>query len=195
MERYRGFGVRVDQVEDTINKKELAFKIFNTFSGEAQFNSLSLKETLEIERRVDKTQDHRFYKVYKKRLLIKKLTEIKDISRKTNLIRKDDFNFIMPTAKFLVAMERICKFIQNGDKYEDLKTWGESIIEEKDKFLLKLKNNYNKFNSKFCKKVLFNFLDISEDMENLKQRILEEEAIECESVEQKKVEEEDLETK
>ena len=63
--------------------------------------ALPLREILDIEEKVDQASDHKFYENYKKKIVIRKARLIKDLSKKTNMIKeKVDFVFSLTTLQF-----------------------------------------------------------------------------------------------
>ena len=83
------------------------------------------------------------------------------MSKKTNR-KRDEFNFTMTTLEFRELLENIDHYMTQGDRLEDLSIWAQSILKEKADYLSRLECSRNI--SVFNKNILFNFLDISSDI-------------------------------
>ena len=169
IEKYKVFGVKIPELEEQINKREQAFNIFNTFEGQAQFNAQPLKDILEIEEKILKVPEHKFYQNYKKKIIIRKARLIKDLSSKTNYRKKDDFNFKLTTLEFKEIIAYLKEYISQGDKLQDQEFWADHILTEKSQYISQLESaNSRDISILYCKRILFNFLDISPDIALIK---------------------------
>lgn len=68
----------------------------------------------------------------------------------------------MTTLEFRELLENIDHYMTQGDRLEDLSIWARSILKEKADYLSRLECSRNI--SVFNKNILFNFLDISSDI-------------------------------